>query len=150
MLTSIAGIYYFLQATYPNLIYRVHIASTINTKAMSISTSLARIEHYLNLAKVDDEKLAAGTKSAAPKVRSSLLEIGKLVSESRKLALDVGKQIPTKKRVPKVESKSDEEMPESPALERQDAVAEVKAVEVSDTPTIKKRGRKPKLAPAAA
>ena len=89
-------------------------------------------------------------KSAAPKVRSSLLEIGKLVSESRKLALDHGKAIPTKKRVPKAEIKSDEEMPESPQLERQDAVAEVKAVEVSDTPTIKKRGRKPKVAPVAA
>ena len=117
---------------------------------MSVQASLAKIEHYLNQCKEDDAKLALGVKSAAPKVRSSLLEIGKLVSESRKLALDHGKAIPTKKRVPKVESKSDEEMPESPALERQDAVAEVKAVEVSDTPTIKKRGRKPKLAPAAA
>ena len=83
---------------------------------MSIQASLARIEHYLLQAKEDDAKLASGVKSAAPKVRSSLLEIGKLVSESRKLALDHGKAIPVKKRVPKVESKSDDEMPESPEL----------------------------------
>ena len=118
---------------------------------MSIQASLAKIEHYLLQAKEDDAKLASGVKSAAPKVRSSLLEIGKLVSESRKLALDHGKAIPVKKRFPKVESKSDDEMPESPELERQDAVAEVKAVEVSDTPSIKpKKGRKAKLAPAVA
>ena len=128
------------------------IAYIFNLPVMSIKDSLARIEHYLLLAKDDDAKLASGVKSAAPKVRSSLLEIGKLVSESRKLALDAGKQIPVKKRVPKVESKSDEEMPESPELERQNAVAEVKAVEVNDTPSIKpaKRGRKPKLAPVVA
>ena len=107
--------------------HRIH-----NQHIMSVKDQLAKIESYLLLAKEDDAKLASGVKSAAPKVRSSLLEIGKLVSESRKLALDVGKQIPTKKRAPKVESKSDEEMPESPALERQDAVAEVKAVESHD------------------
>ena len=65
---------------------------------MSIKDSLARIEHYLNLAKADDDKLAAGTKSAAPKVRSSLLEINKLCLESRKIALDCGKAIVTKKQ----------------------------------------------------
>ena len=123
---------------------------------MSVQASLAKIEHYLNQAKEDDAKLASGVKSAAPKVRSSLLEIGKLVSESRKLALDHGKAIPTKKRVPKVESKeseSDESPPEPPALERQDASAGVKVAEpeASETPTIKpKRGRKPKQAPVAA
>ena len=120
---------------------------------MSVKPSLARIEHYLNQAKEDDAKLAAGTKSAAPKVRSSLLEIGKIVSEARKIALDCGKQIPVKKRVPKVEAKSesDESLPEPPVLERQDGVAEVKTPEpeISDTPTIKKRGRKPKQPVAA-
>ncbi len=66
----------------------------------------------------------------------------------RKLALDCGKAIPTKRRVPK-ESKA-EELPESsPALEQQDG-GEVKIaeIEVSETPSIKpKRGRKPKQAP---
>ena len=109
---------------------------------------MVKIEHYLLQAKEDDAKLASGVKSAAPKVRSSLLEIGKLVSVSRKLAVDHGTAIPVKKRVPNVASKFDEEMPESPELERQDAVAEIKAVEVSDTPSIKpKKGRKAKLAP---
>ena len=127
------------------------IAYIFNLPVMSIKDSLARIEHYLLLAKEDDAKLASGVKSAAPKVRSSLLEIGKLVSESRKLALDHGKAIPTKKRVPKSEAKSDEEMPESPPLEPQDAEVKASEPEVSDTPSIKpKRGRKPKQAPVAA
>ena len=131
--------------------YTVCLAYTFNTEAMSIQSSLAKIEHYLLQAKEDDAKLASGVKSAAPKVRSSLLEIGKLVSESRKLALNHGKAIPTKKRVPKSEAESDDEMPESPELECQDAVAEVKAVEVSETPSIKpKKGRIAKLAPAVA
>ena len=118
---------------------------------MSIQINLAAIEKYLAVAKAEDTKLANGTKSYAAKVRAALLEIGKECSNSRKLALDVGKQIPTKKRVPKSEAKSDsEELPESPpALEGADGV---KAPEVSDTPTIKpaKRGRRPKLAPVAA
>ena len=124
------------------------IAYTINTATMSIQSNLAAIEKYLAVAKAEDTKLANGTKSSAAKVRAALLEIGKECSESRKLALDCGKAIPTKKRVPK-EAKSDsEELPDSsPALER--AAAEP---EMSDTPTIKpaKRGRRPKLAPVAA
>ena len=115
---------------------------------MSISASLARIEHYLLQAKDDDAKLAAGTKSSAPKVRASLLEIAKICSESRKLVLDAGKAIPVKRRVPKSENKSDEELPDSsPALEREVKVVESK---MSDTPSIKpKRGRKAKQAPVA-
>ena len=116
---------------------------------MSIQSNLAAIEKYLAVAKAEDAKLASGTKSSAAKVRAALLEIGKECSESRKLALDCGKAIPTKKRVPKEPKSDSEELPESPpALKRAD---DVKAPEVSDTPTIKpKRGRKPKLAPVAA
>ena len=118
---------------------------------MSVKDQLSQIKHYVALAEAEEERLSRGVKSAAPKLRGSLLNVGKLCSESRKLALDCGKQIPVKKRAPKVESKSDEEMPESPELERQDAVAEVKAVELSDTPSSKpKKGRKAKLAPAVA
>ena len=115
---------------------------------MSIKDSLARIEHYLNLAKADDDKLAAGTKSAAPKVRSSLLEIGKLCSESRKIALDCGKAIATKKRVPKETKSSDEELPESsPILERADGAKPVEAPELALAPVKKPRGRAKKIAP---
>ena len=118
------------------------IAHTINLPTMSVQASLAKIEHYLNQAKEDDAKLASGVKSAAPKVRSSLLEIGKLVSESRKLALDHGKAIPVKKCAPKESKESEEELPEAiPQLERQDASAEVSR---------KPRGRKPKAVPAPA
>ena len=74
-----------------------------------------------------------------------MLEIGKICSESRKVVLDKAKCIPVKVRAPK-EAKVEESLPDStPVLERQDA-----QVEVSDTPTIKKRGRKPKLAAVAA
>lgn len=116
---------------------------------MSVKDQLAAIERYLLQAKSEDEKLEKGIKSAAPKVRASLLEIGKIVSEGRKLALDHGKAIPVKKRAPKVESKSDEELPESsPVLERQITQAIDSAI-VSESPTIRKpRGRKPKQ-PAA-
>jgi len=117
---------------------------------MSIAASIAQMEHYLNLAKAEDAKLQKGTRSSAAKVRSALLEIGKECSGARKAALEAGKAIPVKKRVPKAaeakeskeskESKSDDELlPEvSPVLERQDA--EVPKAE---------RGRKPKASVSA-
>ena len=68
---------------------------------MSVQSSLAEIERCLAIAKQHDEKLAKGVRSSAPKLRAALLDIGKLVGESRKVALDAGKQIPVKKRAPK-------------------------------------------------
>ena len=111
---------------------------------MGIESNLAAIEKYLSVAKTEDAKLASGTKSSAAKVRAALLEIGKECSQSRKLALDFGKAIPSKKRVPKEEKSDSEELPESPpALERAAAKPEM-----SDTPSIKpKRGRRPKVGP---
>lgn len=90
---------------------------------MSIQSNLAAIEQYLAIAKQEDVKLAKGTKSSAAKVRSALLEIGKECSQSRKLALDAGKQIPVKKKIPKeekveVKEADSENLPdESPVLE---------------------------------
>ncbi len=114
---------------------------------MSVKDQLTQIERYLIQAKVEDERLEKGIRSAAPKLRACLLEIGKIVSEGRKIALGAGKAIVPKKRAPKevkVESKESDpdELPLSePVLARADAI------EVSDTPTIKKRGRRPKVAP---
>lgn len=68
---------------------------------MSVQSSLAEIERCLAIAKHHDEKLAKGVKSAAPKLRAALLDISKLVGESRKVALASGKAIAVKKRVPK-------------------------------------------------
>ena len=102
---------------------------------MSVKDQLSQIERYLIQAKLEDEKLEKGVKSAAPKVRASLLEIGKLVSESRKAALDAGKAIPVRKRAPKEEKKHDE----SPEDADNEADA---ASEVSRKPA---RGRKPKV-----
>ncbi len=68
---------------------------------MSVQSSLAEIERCLAIAKQHDEKLAKGVRSSAPKLRAALLDIGKLVGESRKVALDAGKAIPTKKRASK-------------------------------------------------
>ena len=149
MLTAAPTYIIFLPGTsappiYPCLTELFCIMSTL-------AAQLAEIERYLIIAKAEDAKLSAGTKSSAPQVRASLLEIGKLVSESRKLALDAGKQIPVKKSLPKESKESEEELPEAiPQIERQDASADVKAVEVSEAPAIKKRGRRPKLAPAVA
>jgi hypothetical protein len=111
----------------------------------ALKEQLTAIERYLLQAKADEEKLAKGTRSAAPKIRASLLEIGKTVSEGRKLALETGKAIVPKKRAPKESKSADEEMPaELPKLARQ--IAEVKVPEVSDTPSIRKpRGRAKKV-----
>jgi len=68
---------------------------------MSVQSSLAEIERCLAIAKQHDEKLVKGVRSSAPKLRAALLDISKLVGESRRVALEVGKQIPVKKRVPK-------------------------------------------------
>lgn len=68
---------------------------------MSVSDLLAAIDSRLSIAKAENEKLSRGIRSSAPKLRAALLEIGKSVSESRKLALDICKGIPVKKRLPK-------------------------------------------------
>lgn len=68
---------------------------------MSVSDLLVSIDARLSIAKAENEKLTKGIRSSAPKLRAALLEIGKLVGESRKLALDLGKAIPVKKRAPK-------------------------------------------------
>ena len=81
-------------------------------------------------------------------MRSSLLEIGKLCSESRKIALDCGKAIATKKRVPKEAKSSDKELPESsPVLERADGAQSAEAAVFALAPVKKPRGRKPKIVP---
>lgn len=68
---------------------------------MSVTDLLAAIDSRLSIAKSENEKLSRGIRSSAPKLRAALLEIGKSVNESRKLALDIGKAIPVKKRMPK-------------------------------------------------
>ena len=113
---------------------------------MSVKDQLALLEQHLATAKAEEVQLSAGKQVAATRLRNALLQCGKIVSESRKLALDQGKSIVPKKRAPKEqkseskESKSEDEMlPEDPpVLERQDA----------EVPKAK-RGRKPK-SPAAA
>ena len=70
---------------------------------MSVKEQLSKLESYLTEAKHEDEKLAGGNKKAAANLRASLLEIGKICSESRKLALDAGKAVPVRKRAPKSE-----------------------------------------------
>ena len=94
---------------------------------------ISEIERYLAIAKLEQAKLDNGCKASAARVRGALLEIGKEVSQSRKLALDAGKAIVTKKRAPK-EEKNQDESPE-------DADNEA-ASEVSRKPA---RGRKPKV-----
>ena len=148
----------YINIFYTQLQPTAYTSRTKSSCNMSIKDQLTQIERYLIQAKIEDERLEKGVKSAAPKLRASLLEIGKIVSESRKAALDAGKAIATKKRAPKgpeakLESKSDpesEELPEgSPVLERHISQA-IDASVVSDTPSVKsKRGRRPKLSPAA-
>lgn len=82
---------------------------------MSVQSSLAEIERCLAIAKQHDEKLAKGVRSSAPKLRAALLDIGKLVGESRKAALDAGKQIPVKKRAPKAAVAAAEASEDGPA-----------------------------------
>src|SRR4051812_24475823 len=115
---------------------------------MSVKDQLASIERYLVQAKLEDEKLEKGVKSAAPKLRASLLEIGKIVSEGRKVALDAGKAIPIKKRVPK-EAKVEEALPESAS---DGEISEIlQPAEPSLAPIKKPRAaRKPKIVPPAA
>lgn len=72
---------------------------------MSVKEQLSKLEQHLAAAKLEEEKLASGSKRAAANLRASLLEIGKGCSETRKLALDAGKAVPVKKRIPKQESK---------------------------------------------
>lgn len=81
---------------------------------MSVQSSLAEIERCLAIAKQHDDRLAKGVKSAAPKLRAALLDISKLVGESRKVALEAGKQIPVKKRVPKAAAAVAEAPEEAP------------------------------------
>lgn len=94
-LKSDSSLLFFVQPL-GNLIYAFHIEPR-----MSVQSSLAEIERCLAIAKQHDEKLAKGVKSAAPKLRAALLDIGKLVGESRRVALASGKAIAVKKRVPK-------------------------------------------------
>lgn len=118
---------------------------------MSVASLLAEIERSLGVAKLHDEKLAKGIRSSAPKLRASLLEIGKLVGESRKLALEAGKSIPVKHRAPK----EAEVIAESVAQPISEAIAMPLApVELAPLPAApvvapKKRGvKKPAAVPA--
>ena len=104
----------------------------------SVAEHLASIESALALAKKDNDDLVKGRKSAAAKVRNHLLTIGKIVSESRKEVLDLGKSIVVKKRVPKEEK-------EASSDEQPDPVPEDSPV---SAPVKKLRARaKPKVAP---
>ena len=105
-----------------------------------VKDQLAAIERSLAIARGEEEKLAKGVRSSAPKLRAALLDIGKECSQSRKSVLDIAKSIPVKTKAPK-EAKPEESLPDSPpALERQDG-----QVEVSKKP----RGRRPKQAAAS-
>lgn len=108
---------------------------------MSVRSSLAEIERCLVIAKAENEKLSRGIRSSAPKLRAALLEIGKSVNESRKLALDIGKAIPVKKRMPKeAEPSADPE----PIAESMAEAISTSLVEPAATPILapKKRGAK--------
>ncbi len=108
---------------------------------MSVTDLLAAIDSRLSIAKSENEKLSRGIRSSAPKLRAALLEIGKSVNESRKLALDIGKAIPVKKRMPKeAEPSADPEPIAEPIAE----AISTSLVEPAAAPILapKKRGAK--------
>ena len=108
---------------------------------MSVQSSLAEIERCLVIAKSENEKLSRGIRSSAPKLRAALLEIGKSVNESRKLALDIGKAIPVKKRMPKEAEPSADPEPIAEAIS-------TSLIEPAAAPILapKKRGTKKAIA----
>ncbi len=124
---------------------RCHPYTTQTVPTMSVSEQLAAIEHALAIAKAENDKLAKGQKAAAPKVRNSLLDIGKTCSDARKAVLDIGKGIPVKKRAPKevkedpVPSSGDESPEVVPAAPVELAAAPAAAAKKPRAP------RKPKV-----
>lgn len=120
---------------------------------MSVADLLNSIEMSLTRAKLENEKLSKGTKSAAPKVRAALLEIGKHVAESRKLVLDIGKSIPVKRREPKqpaaeVQVPAVQELPPPPEPLQRSAAEPIpeQAPEAIAPSAPKKRGAKKAVA----
>lgn len=112
---------------------------------MSVTDLLAAIDSRLSIAKSENEKLSRGIRSSAPKLRAALLEIGKSVNESRKLALDLGKAIPVKKRMPKeAEPSADPE----PIAESMAEAISTSLIEPAAAPILapKKRGTKKVIA----
>lgn len=116
---------------------------------MSVTDLLAAIDSRLSIAKSENEKLSRGIRSSAPKLRAALLEIGKSVNESRKLALDIGKAIPVKKRMPKeAEPSADPEPIAEPIAESMAEAISTSLVEPAAAPILapKKRGAKKAIA----
>ena len=112
---------------------------------MSVTDLLAAIDSRLSIAKSENEKLSRGIRSSAPKLRAALLEIGKSVNESRNLALDLGKAIPVKKRMPKeAEPSADPEPIAEPIAESMAEAISTSLVEPAAAPILapKKRGTK--------
>jgi len=113
---------------------------------MSVTDLLAAIDSRLSIAKSENEKLSRGIRSSAPKLRAALLEIGKSVNESRKLALDIGKAIPVKKRLPKpsADLSSDPEPIAEPIAESMAEAISTSLIEPAAAPILapKKRGAK--------
>ena len=116
---------------------------------MSVTDLLAAIDSRLSIAKSENEKLSRGIRSSAPKLRAALLEIGKSVNESRKLALDLGKAIPVKKRMPKeAEPSADPESIAEPIAESMAEAISTSLIEPAAAPILapKKRGTKKVIA----
>lgn len=116
---------------------------------MSVTDLLAAIDSRLSIAKAENEKLSRGIRSSAPKLRAALLEIGKSVNESRKLALDLGKAIPVKKRMPKeAEPSADPESIAEPIAESMAEAISTSLIEPAAAPILapKKRGTKKVIA----
>lgn len=107
---------------------------------MSVTDLLAAIDSRLSIAKSENEKLSRGIRSSAPKLRAALLEIGKSVNESRKLALDLGKAIPVKRMPKEAEPSADPE----PIAESMAEAISTSLVEPAAAPILapKKRGAK--------
>ena len=138
---------------------------------MSLKQHIASIESHIAVAKQEEIKLSGGCKAAAARFRGSLLEIGKICSEGRKDALDIGKAVPVRRRIPKesdpasIESDPEEKketqivapdvLPDaSPVLARQDAlvdpIVDAARAALAVVPAKKPRApRKAKVVPAA-
>lgn len=120
---------------------------------MSLKAHLAGLESHLAVAKQEEIKLAGGCKASAARLRNALLEIGKICSEARKDALDIGKSIIPKKRASKDPSNEPQpDVVESDGEKKDEPVPMVQpAFEVVSAPVKRTRApRKPKAIEAAA
>src|SRR5579872_4807408 len=65
---------------------------------MSVRSNLEHMGRLLVVAQLESDKLSAGTRVAAPRLRSTILEIQKLCTEVRKSVLATGKEMQAKKK----------------------------------------------------